>query len=89
MRSTRLIRAIPEIQGWQALAQNAAVIYYRGLDTSVISGVTAQATRGQGNMVSVTVQGKMTGIWPLTISETVSGPIECFRTQVSQGMACG
>ena len=21
----------------------------------------------------------MTGIWPLTISETVTGPIECFR----------
>ena len=75
--------------GWQALAENAATSYYRGLNTSVISGVTAQATRGQGNMVSVTVQGKMTGIWPLTISETVSGPIECFRTQVSQGTACG
>ena len=75
--------------GWQALAENAATSYYRGLNTSVISAVTAQATRGQGTMVSVTVQGKMTGIWPLTISETVSGPIECFRTQASQGAACG
>ena len=75
--------------GWQALAENAATSYYRGLNTSVISAVTAQATRGQGNMVSVTVQGKMTGIWPLTISETVTGPIECFRTQASQGVACG
>jgi Flp pilus assembly protein TadG len=76
--------------GWQALAQNAATSYYRGLDTSLISAVTAQAAPGQaGGTVSVTIQGKMTGIWPLTISETVTGPIECFRTQASQGAACG
>ena len=75
--------------GWQGLAQNAATSYYRGLDTSLISAVTAQAARGPGGTVSVTVRGKLTGIWPLTISETVTGPIECFRTQVSQGSACG
>ena len=75
--------------GWQGLARNAATSYYRGLDTSLISGVTAQTAQGQDGTVSVTVQGKMTGIWPLTISETVSGPIECFRTQASQGTACG
>jgi Flp pilus assembly protein TadG len=75
--------------GWQALAQTAATSYYRGLDTSLISGVTAQAGRGPNGAVSVTVQGKLTGIWPLTISETVTGPIECFRTQASQGVACG
>jgi len=75
--------------GWQGLAQNAATSYYRGLDTSLISGVTAQAARGGGGTVSVTVQGKLNGIWPLTVSETVTGPIECFRTQASQGTACG
>jgi Flp pilus assembly protein TadG len=76
--------------GWQALAQNAATSYYRGLDTSLISAVTAQAAPGQeAGTVSVTIQGKMTGIWPLTITETVTGPIECFRTQQSQGAACG
>ena len=75
--------------GWQGLAQSAATSYYRGLNTSLISGVTAQASRGQNGTVSVTVQGKLTGIWPLTISETVTGPIECFRTQASQGVACG
>jgi len=75
--------------GWAALAQNAATSYYRGLDTSLISGVTAQAVRGPGGTVSVTVQGKLNGIWPLTVSETVTGPIECFRTQASQGTACG
>jgi Flp pilus assembly protein TadG len=75
--------------GWQGLAENAATSYYRGLNTSLISSVTAQANRGQNGTVSVTVQGRMTGIWPLTISETVTGPIECFRTQASQGMACG
>ena len=75
--------------GWQALAQTAATSYYRGLNTSLISSVTAQASRGQNGTVSVTLQGKLTGIWPLTISETVTGPIECFRTQASQGVACG
>ena len=29
--------------GWQGLAENAATSYYRGLNTSLISGVTAQA----------------------------------------------
>ena len=81
--------AVTNPGGWQALAQNAATSYYHGLDTSVISAVTAQTGRGQDGTVSVTVQGKMTGIWPLTITETVSGPIECFRTQQSQGAACG
>ena len=76
--------------GWAGLAQTAAVSYYRGLDTSLISGVTAQANPGQqAGTVSVTVTGKLTGIWPLTISETVTGPIEGFRTQLSQGAACG
>lgn len=75
--------------GWMGLAQNAATGYYRGLDTSLISGVTAQAAGGPGGTVSVTVRGKLTGIWPLTVSATVTGPIECFRTQASQGTACG
>jgi hypothetical protein len=75
--------------GWPALAQTAATNYYRGLDTSLLSAVTAQAAPGGGNTVSVTVSGKLPGTWPLTISETVSGPIECFRTQVSAGAACG
>ncbi|MGH3176405.1 MAG: TadE/TadG family type IV pilus assembly protein [Streptosporangiaceae bacterium] len=75
--------------GWQGLAENAATSYYRGLNTSLISSVTAQASRGQNGMVSVTIKGRLTGIWPLTISETVTGSIECFRTQASQGVACG
>ena len=75
--------------GWQGLAENAATSYYRGLNTSLIASVTAQASRGQNGTVSVTVRGRMTGIWPLTISETVTGPIECFRTRASQGVACG
>ena len=75
--------------GWQGLAESAATSYYRGLNTSLISGVTAQAAPAANGMVSVTIKGKMTGIWPLTISETVTGPIECFRTQASQGVACG
>jgi Flp pilus assembly protein TadG len=75
--------------GWPALAQTAATNYYQGLDTSLLSAVTAQATPGTvAETVSVTVSGKLTGVWPLTITETVTGPIECFRTQASAGAAC-
>jgi Flp pilus assembly protein TadG len=65
--------------GWQTLAANDAMSYYQHLDTSVLSQVTAQATPGAGNTVYVTVSGKLTGIFPLTITETVGGPVECFR----------
>jgi len=37
----------------------------------------------------VRVTGKMTGVLSLPISVTVTGPIECFRTEISQGTACG
>ena len=75
--------------GWPGLAQNAATSYYRGLDTSVISQVSAQTGSGAGDTVSVTVSGKVTGIFPLKVSVTVSGPVECFRTQATEGAACG
>jgi Flp pilus assembly protein TadG len=76
-------------QGWQGIAVNNAMNYYHALDTSVLSQVTAQAAQGANNTVSVTVSGRLNGILPLTISETVSGPVECFRTQVSLGVRCG
>jgi Flp pilus assembly protein TadG len=74
--------------GWAPLAQTAATSYYAGLDTSLLSAVTALAKPEMGNTVSVTVSGRLTGVWPLTISETVTGPVECFRTQQSQGADC-
>lgn len=80
--------AAADAAGWVDLAQNAAASYFQGLDTGVLGGVSARASGG-GATVSVTVSGKLTGVWPLTISETVTGPIECFRTEVSQGAACG
>jgi Flp pilus assembly protein TadG len=76
-------------QGWQGIAVNNAMNYYHALDTSVLSQVTAQVAQGANNTVSVTVSGRLNGILPLTISETVSGPVECFRTQVSLGAQCG
>jgi Flp pilus assembly protein TadG len=76
-------------QGWQGIAVNNALNYYHALDTSVLSQVTARAAQGAGNTVSVTVSGTLNGIWPLPINVTVSGPVECFRTQVSQGTQCG
>jgi Flp pilus assembly protein TadG len=77
-------------QGWAGLAETAAQSYYRGLDTSVLSGVTAKATPGLlPNTVSVQVTGTLNGVISLPINVTVTGPIECFRTQASQGTACG
>lgn len=75
--------------GWPGLAQRAAVSYYQGLDTSLISGLTARAVPDGPGTVRVTVTGKLTGVWPLTVAESVSGPIECFRTEASQGTDCG
>jgi Flp pilus assembly protein TadG len=76
--------------GWASLADIATSSYYRGLDTSVLSAVVPAAFAGQQpGTVSVRVTGKMTGVLSLPISVTVTGPVECFRTEVSQGTACG
>jgi Flp pilus assembly protein TadG len=75
--------------GWQSIAVENAMNYYQALDTSVLSQVNAQATYTKGNNVSVTVSGQLNGIWTLTVSETVTGPVECFRTSQSQGASCG
>jgi Flp pilus assembly protein TadG len=76
---------------WQQTATNVAMNYYHGLDTSVLGDVSvSQISHDAGaNTVSVTVSGKLNGIFPLTITETVSGPVECFRTAQSGGANCG
>jgi Flp pilus assembly protein TadG len=65
--------------GWESLASADAMSYYQHLDTSVLAQVTAQAAPGAGNTVNVTVSGRLNGIFPLTITVTVGGPVECFR----------
>jgi hypothetical protein len=76
---------------YQTDAETIAMNYYHGLDTSVLTDLSPpivkydQAT----NTVSVTVSGKLNGIFRLPVSETVSGPVECFRTSVSNGVDCG
>ncbi|MGH3278801.1 MAG: TadE/TadG family type IV pilus assembly protein [Trebonia sp.] len=77
--------------GWQQTATRVAMNYYHGLDTSVLGDVSvSQVSYDQGaNTVMVTVSGQLTGIFPLTINETVSGPVECFRTSASEGSKCG
>ena len=77
--------------GWQQTATDVAMNYYHGLDTSVLGNVSvSQITYDAAtNTVSVTVSGRLTGIFPLNISETVSGPVECFRTAQSGGANCG
>jgi Flp pilus assembly protein TadG len=77
--------------GWQQTATDVAMNYYHGLDTSVLGDVSVSQVSfdAAANTVAVTVSGKLTGIFPLTISETVSGPVECFRTATSKGANCG
>jgi Flp pilus assembly protein TadG len=77
--------------GWQQTATQVAMNYYHGLDTSVLGNVTvSQVSFDPGaDTVSVTVSGRLNGIFPLSISETVSGPVECFRTAATQGAKCG
>lgn len=78
-------------QAWAGDAENEANNYFHALDTSVITLVNMPtATRTGGNQVAVTVTGRLNGVIPIpmTISVTVSGPVECFRTQVSGGMQC-
>jgi Flp pilus assembly protein TadG len=75
---------------WQQTATQVAMDYYHGLDTSVLADVSVSriAYDPAANTVSVTVSGKLSGIFPLTISETVTGPVECFRSSESGGAQC-
>jgi Flp pilus assembly protein TadG len=80
--------AVTNPAGWAGLATTAATRYYQGLDTSLINGLSAQAASAGPGMVTVTVGGNLSGVFPLHVGASVSGPVECFRTQVSQGTAC-
>ena len=77
--------------GWQQTATQVAMNYYHGLDTSVLGDVSVSHVNFDAatNTVAVTVSGRLSGIFPLAISETVSGPVECFRTSASEGANCG
>jgi Flp pilus assembly protein TadG len=77
--------------GWQQTATQVALNYYHGLDTSVLGDVSVSRIHFDpvAGTVSVTVSGQLAGIWPLTVSETVTGPAECFRTAASEGANCG
>ena len=76
---------------WRQTATAVAMNYYHGLDTSVLGNVSVSQIRFDPatNTVSLTVSGQLNGIFPLNISETVSGPVECFRTAQSGGANCG
>jgi len=79
------------VNAMQQTATDVAMNYYHGLDTSVLGNVSVSQVNYDpaADTVSVTVSGRLTGIFPLTISETVTGPVECFRTAQSGGANCG
>ncbi|HEX7163639.1 MAG TPA: TadE/TadG family type IV pilus assembly protein [Trebonia sp.] len=88
----RAARAAKSSQtNWQQTATQVAMSYYHGLDTSVLGNVSVSKITADdaANTVSLTVSGQLNGIFPLTISETVTGPVECFRTSASGGTNCG
>jgi Flp pilus assembly protein TadG len=82
-------------QQWEGIAAQHAEVYYNSLRTKVLgNSISASAgfsttTPGQ---VQVTVTGQMISIlfgFSLPpISETVSGPVECFHPDVGTGQNC-
>jgi Flp pilus assembly protein TadG len=76
--------------GWQQTATQVAMNYYHGLDTSVLGDVSVSQAgfNPAANTVTLTVSGRLRGIFPLTVSETVSGPVECFRATGNGGTNC-
>jgi Flp pilus assembly protein TadG len=76
--------------GWQSLAGKTALDYYDGLDTSVLSRVSVSRVKFDAatSTVSLTVSGTLRGVFPLTVSQTVSGPVECFRASGDEGATC-
>ena len=75
---------------WQRDAQTTAVNFYHGLNTSALTKISAAASgpSGADQDVSVTVTGTLNWIWSLSISETISGPRECFHPVQSGGESC-
>jgi Flp pilus assembly protein TadG len=86
----------PQLSGaWEGDASNAAVRFYRGLDTAVLKQFSAtaapassQSRAGAIEDVSVTVSGTLDWLVPINISVTVSGPEECFHTVDTGGTQC-
>ena len=80
------------VPGWRAIAEHSAESYYAGLGTRVLGGaVTAVAAPVGVSQVKVTVTGRAASIMfglTLTIHETASGPVECFRPDLNGGQGC-
>jgi Flp pilus assembly protein TadG len=80
------------VPGWRAVAEHSAESYYAGLGTRVLGGaVTAVAAPVGVSEVKVTVTGRAASIMfglTLTIHETASGPVECFRPDRGGGQQC-
>jgi Flp pilus assembly protein TadG len=80
------------VPSWQAIAQDDAQNYYGGLGTRVLGGhIHAHARISGPGQVSMTVMGRVQTILlglHLTIHETASAPIECFRPEADGGQNC-
>jgi Flp pilus assembly protein TadG len=79
--------------GWQAVAAAHAEDYYKSLGTRVLGNSVGATAKFSGpGQVQVTVSGTMISILfgfslpPVT--ETVTGPEECFRPDVGGGQQC-
>jgi Flp pilus assembly protein TadG len=76
------------VPGWQAIAQQDAENYYKGLGTKVLGdNISAVASVSGPGQVQVVVTGQAASIMfglTLPIHETAGGPIECFRPDLGQ-----
>jgi Flp pilus assembly protein TadG len=78
---------------WVTDAQNTALNFYHGLDTRALTNLQAVAQPAGGSAagfddVSVTVTGQLDWFFSFTVSETATGPEECFHTAKSGGKQC-
>jgi hypothetical protein len=80
------------VPNWRAIAQDDAQGYYGGLGTRVLGGnIQARARISGPGQVSMTITGSVQTILlglHLTIHETASAPIECFRPEADGGQNC-
>jgi Flp pilus assembly protein TadG len=79
-------------RAWAAHATQAAQSYYTSLTTQVLGNhIKATAIQPAVGVVGVSVVGSVPSIlfgMKLTITESSSGPIECFRPTNAVGDAC-
>ncbi|RJL33554.1 TadE family protein [Bailinhaonella thermotolerans] len=89
----RVARSMASGQGWDAQAEERAESVARAIGPKLLENAQADAWE-EGNSRGVTVTGDAVAVVPLfgelniQITATFGGPVECFRPDVGEGVAC-